>query len=141
MDTLNKMSFRTIRYIVLDADTRTLEFFVLLLTLFWSMWLLFIGEHSGWHEILQVLARVGGIKVWTFWGFFHSLVGVFSQFIRYPKYRRITALCTCFYWSLLSYCVFAVDPKMLLAWFCPLVVGAEFFVIIRRFSMETSANK
>lgn len=141
MDTLARIAnFKSFRYAILDADTRALEFFMLLTTISWSIWL-GLGDHTNWPRILDTLQLFGGYKVWTFWGFFHGTIGVLSQLIRYPKYRRIAALCNGFYWSLLSFCILNVDRTMFLCWFAPLIATAEFFIIIRRFTMATGANK
>jgi hypothetical protein len=135
------MNLKALKYSLLEVDTRALELFILLLTFFWSCWLVIAEQHTNWPKIVEVLHFFGGYLVWTFWGFFHTIVAIFSQVFHYPKYRKVAAMCTCFYWSLLSYCLFSVDRTMLLCWFAPLIAAAEFYIVVRRFTISTGGKE
>lgn len=142
MDTVTHKTLRHIRYTFLETDTRSLEFFVLLLTISWSIWLGFIGGQAiWWSKVLEVLGHFGGFRVWSFLGFAFSGIGVFSQLVHYPRYRRLAALCKCFYWSLLTYCLLMADPSIYLCWISGLTAVAEFYIVVRRFMMANGVEK
>lgn len=94
------MPHRKFRYVIVEADTRTLEMAVSLFTFYWGA--------------IFSLARIGfPVRAWAnfmtvnvfgtpFWCFVFMAAGSFQVvaiYYRYPQWRRLAAMITCALWA------------------------------------------
>lgn len=134
------MPLKTLRYVIIEADTRALEFFLALFSFIWSAWLSFGVNVQSWPKILDVLHNLGGYYVWVVGAVFQSIYCMFSLYYNYPRLRRSAACIVCFYWSLLTYCIFNEDSHMLMGWITMLLAGSAFIIVTRRYAIKPEAE-
>jgi ABC-type Co2+ transport system permease subunit len=125
------MPCKAYRFILLEADTRPLEFFIAGVAMLWGVWLanpLSLADVEFWRAV----TLHGGPLVWSAWSFSNGLFQAFSTWYRYPKFRRWSSSLSAVMWVFASYSIMTTNAHLFSGWFTALIALGELWVVLRR---------
>jgi hypothetical protein len=132
------MPCKAYKFILFEADTRPLEFFIAGGAILWGIWLAnpySIADVEFWRAIQSH----GGPLLWSAWSLFNGAFQAFSTWYRYPKLRRLASSISAVMWVFASYSIMTTNPHLFSGWLTGLFAVGELWVVLRRSIVSTEA--
>lgn len=109
------MPFKTYRFVVLEADTRTSEMLLASFTLLWSAWLVEVslGISPTLPAFQSAILKYGGTFFWSGWGIINGIFQSTAVWWRYPLFRKWAACSAAILWIIEAWCLLQYDWRML----------------------------
>jgi hypothetical protein len=137
------MPFKTLRYIIIEADTRPLELFLSGFSVVWGCWLTFgsIGVTVTTAQLVEAVSEAGGHFVWAGWALVNGIFQGVSLWKQYPKFRRWAATVSAIYWIFAAYCLLKYDARIFQGYMAAFFGTGQLWVVLHRNAILGAESK
>lgn len=122
--------YNTIKYLVIDADTRTMEFFIAVFTVLFGIWVAVTDQVTKGFFVILNLPETRFI--FSFFAIFIGLSLLFTLSYKYPKFRVYGAAFSTFFWVVTSWNCIKADSLTFMGWCACMFSLASMWVLTHR---------
>lgn len=125
------MSFSTLKYLIIQADTRILEFFLAVASIGWGV--LLIGtRHTANPVFRHLIESSGGMIAWGSWSIVNGLVKLVAIVWRRAVLRVFVSISCALCWGVIGYVIVATHPSYYIGWICLFFAAGHLGVLTHR---------
>lgn len=132
-----RVPVQIIRQVVLEAETRPLEFGLATLSAGFGVWLLLAPPNTAPPEFWFTVNQHGGITLWATWALFNGVFQGASSIWRYPQLRRWSSSFGAAFWGFAGCIFMSANPWLLSGWTAAWAAAVEGFIAMRRSAIAT----
>ncbi len=132
------MTWRDVKHVIIEADTRTLEFFQSVITGTWGMWLLTIPHNDGTELVVEALKAGGGPAVLGLAAIGLGLFQGTAVWYRYPRLRRWSSSFSAVFWILCGFIMGEAQPGLFTATLAAVMALGELWIVLHRSTVEVA---